>query len=65
VAVHTSLNAMVQRIHGLADTTEASEWESTFVKDVFRKTLGGRRTTVLNEKEIEKVEEIFKKHFAA
>lgn len=63
--VHTSVNVMLQRLHGLEDTTDLTEWQNEFVKNVWRSSLGARRTSVLTEKQVETIEELFKKHFAS
>lgn len=59
-----SLNTMVQRVAGLQDTTDVSEWESKFIASIVEKTQGGRNTTSLTEKQIEVLERLFEKHFA-
>lgn len=55
---------MIQRISGLADTVDVNEWENRFIKDMVRKSHDGKVTTHLSGKEVEKIEQIFDKHFA-
>lgn len=62
--IMASLNTMVQRVAGLQDTTDVSEWESRFIASIVEKTQSGRNTTSLTEKQIEVLERIFNKHFA-
>ncbi len=59
-----SLNTMVQRVSGLLDTKDLSDWESDFVRSVAQKTGNGHNTTSLTEKQIDVLERIFNKHFA-
>lgn len=59
-----SLNTMVQRVHGLIDTKDLSDWESDFVASVVEQTSDGKNTTSLTEKQIDVLERIFRKHFA-
>lgn len=60
----TTLNTMVKRIAGLADTTDVTEWESEFITNVVEQTDEGDNTTSLSEKQIAVVERLFRKHFA-
>ena len=58
-----SLNAMVKRVAGLADTRDVSDWENQFIKSVLEKTGNGANTTSLTEKQIEVLERLHGKHF--
>lgn len=60
-----SLNTMVKRIAGLADTKDVSDWENQFVKSVVEKTSNGDNTTSLTEKQIDALERLHNKHFAS
>lgn len=60
-----SLNTMVQRVSGLVDTKDLTDWESDFVTSVVEQTNDGKNTTSLTEKQIDVLERIFRKHFAA
>ncbi len=59
-----SLNTMVKRVSGLLDG-DVSEWERRFIASVVRQTQDGDDTRSLTEKQIESLERIFDKHFAA
>jgi hypothetical protein len=59
-----SLNTMVKKVAGLADTKDVSDWESDFIKSIFEKTRGGDDTTSLTEKQIDVLERLHRKHFA-
>lgn len=59
-----SLNTMVKRVSGLTDN-DTSEWERKFIASIVRQTNDGDNTTSLSEKQIESLERIFDKHFAA
>lgn len=60
-----SINTMVQRVSGLVDTNDLTDWESDFVTSVVEQTNDGKNTTSLTEKQIDVLERIFRKHFAA
>lgn len=59
-----SLNVMVQRVAGLLDTKDLSDWEAGFVQSIADQTKDGTNTTSLSEKQITVLERLFKKHFA-
>jgi hypothetical protein len=58
-----SLNAMVKKVAGLADTRDVSDWENQFIKSVLEKTSDGTNTTSLTEKQIEVLTRLHGKHF--
>lgn len=59
-----SLNAMVKKVSGLADTKDVSDWENQFVKSLVEKTREGADTTSLTEKQIDVLQRLHDKHFA-
>lgn len=59
-----SLNTMVQKVAGLADTTDLSDWENQFIKSVVAQTQSGKNTTSLTEKQIDVLERLHGQHFA-
>lgn len=61
----TTINTMVKRIAGLAGTSDVSEWEDSFIESIVEKTRDGEDTSALTERQIEVIERLFKKHFAA
>lgn len=58
-----SLNTMVKKVAGLADTRDVSDWENQFIKSLVEKTASGDNTTSLTEKQIDVLERIHNKHF--
>lgn len=58
-----SLNTMVKKVAGLADTTDVSDWENQFIKSVTEQTRNGDNTTPLTEKQIDVLERLHSKHF--
>lgn len=59
-----SLNTMVKKVAGLADTSDVSDWENQFIKSVVEKTEHGKNTTSLTEKQIDVLERLHGQHFA-
>lgn len=59
-----SLQTKIQQIHGLADTKDASEWETNFIKSVWAWSYEGKFTTGISDKQIAVIERIWEKHFA-
>jgi hypothetical protein len=58
-----SLNTMVKRVSGLADTRDVSQRENDFIKNIVRQTSDGDNTTSLTEKQVEWLEDLHDKHF--
>lgn len=58
-----SLNTMVKRVAGLADTRDVTAWENTFIKSVVEQTEQGDNTSRLTNKQIEVLTRIHDKHF--
>lgn len=59
-----SLNTMVKKVAGLADTTDVSDWENRFIKSVLEQTRNGDNTTSLTEKQIDVLEQLHGKHYS-
>jgi hypothetical protein len=59
-----SLNTMVKRVAGLADTKDVSDWENRFIKNVVAQTLQGDNTTSLTEGQIDTLERLHDRHFS-
>lgn len=56
---------MLEQLDGLRDTRDLSPWESDFVTSVLHRYLqAGKKTSVLTGSQVEKVEQIWAKHFA-
>lgn len=58
-----SLNTMVKRVAGLADTRDVTPWENQFIKSVLEKTRNGDDTRSLTERQIEVLERLHEKNF--
>lgn len=59
-----SINNMVKRVVGLA-RGDVTPWEYDFIDSIDGKTKSGADCSCLSEKQVEIVERIFTKHFAA
>ena len=58
-----SLNTMVKKVAGLADTKDVTDWENRFVKSVVAQTHNGDNTTSLTEGQIDVLERLHDRHF--
>lgn len=58
-----SLGQKIKQVTGLIDTRDVSGWENRFLIDMKIKTNDGERTTHLTPKQVERIEEIYDKHF--
>lgn len=59
-----SINIMVKQVSGLLGTNDLSDWEDDFMRSIVERTRDGDDTTMLTEKQITRLERIFRKHFA-
>jgi hypothetical protein len=59
-----SVRTMLKQLAGLSDTRDLSDWENTFLKRQLELTRDGDRTSVLTERQIEAIEQLWRKHFA-
>jgi hypothetical protein len=59
-----SVRTMLLQVAGLVDTTDVNDWENGFLKSVLRISEDGARSSRLTEKQIERLEEVWRKHFA-
>ena len=55
---------MIKQLAGLVGTADLNAWETTFVRDMLDRTQEGKRTSPLSGSQVEKVEQIWRKHFA-
>jgi hypothetical protein len=53
-----SIGQMIQELHDKLDEIDR-EWPHTFISDIYDRTSRGRNTQSLNEKQIDKIEEIY------
>ncbi len=58
-----SLGAMVKQLAGMLGTDDMTEWETGFVKSVYDQSGEGEDTTFLTAKQVEKVQQLYAKHF--
>lgn len=59
-----SLGVMIRQIDGLVGTDDISSWEEAFIASVSGYADDRRNPKVLSDKQIEKIEQIYRKHFA-
>lgn len=60
-----SLGVKLEQLDGLRDTGDLSDWESDFVGSVMsRYRRAGDRTSVLSDNQVEKIDEIWGRHYA-
>jgi hypothetical protein len=59
-----STNAMIRSLDGMLGTRDLSEWESGFVSSISDSTLAGKDTSRLTEKQLERLGELYRRHFA-
>ena len=61
-----SIGTMIEQIDGLRDTKDLTEWEQNFVTSVVEKYLLAKKSTQgFTGKQVEIVERIWSKHYAA
>lgn len=59
-----SLNTMVRKVAGMADTKDLTAWENKFVKNIVAQTDEGNNTSSLTENQVDVLERIYDRHFA-
>ncbi|MGF6936820.1 hypothetical protein OKW41_005982 [Paraburkholderia sp. UCT70] len=60
---HVSTTEMIQRLSGLLDTNDLSEWEQGFVRQLDAIRSAGHVTS-LTDKQFDRLDELHAKHFA-
>ena len=61
-----SLGTMIEQLDGMRDTGDLTAWENDFVTSVLERYLAAKKDTRnLTAKQVEIVERIWSKHFAA
>ena len=60
----TSVGAMIKQLAGMVGTTDLSDWENAFLRNVVTRTGNGLRTSILTGEQLEKVNEIWERHCA-
>jgi hypothetical protein len=59
-----SIGNMIKSITGMLGTDDLTEWETGFIERIAEMTNDGQHTSLLSDKQVETVENIYKKHFA-
>jgi hypothetical protein len=59
-----SVRAMLLQLAGMVDTVDLSQWESEFLARMLELTAQATKTSGLTEKQLERIAELWKKHFA-
>jgi hypothetical protein len=59
-----SIGQKIRQLTGLLGTKDINEWEHEFIRKLDGGTLGGMDTTYLSPKQVEKIDEIWSRHFA-
>lgn len=59
-----STNNMLKQVSGLLDTKDLTDWEHSFVENVWNVSAEGTHPEKLSSKQVETLERIWKKHFA-
>ena len=60
-----SIATMIEQLDGLRDTRDLTEWEQGFMTNIVERFhLARKDTRTFTERQIEKIESIYHKHFA-
>lgn len=59
-----SIGAMIKQINGLRGTSDVNAWEDNFIMCINTETMNGTQTQRLSENKVNKIEEIYRKHFS-
>jgi hypothetical protein len=62
--MNTSIGTMLRLLSGLVGTKDVTPWENDFLKRALALSDDGKHTTRLSINQIEKVTEIYERHFA-
>ena len=60
----TSVGTMVKQLCGMLGTNDLTPWETGFVEAIRDGTNDGAKTSHLTSKQVEKIEQVWSKHFA-
>ena len=59
-----SIGKMIERLDGMRDTKDLTQWESSFVTSVVeRYHAANKSTSGLSSKQVETIDSIYQKHF--
>lgn len=59
-----SIGTMIKQINGLRGTDDVNAWEDNFIMCINTETMNGTQTTRLSENKVNKIEQIYRRHFA-
>lgn len=59
-----SVGSKLEMIHGLSGTADLTQWETEFVKSCWAHSFSATKTSSLSGKQVETIENIWKRHFA-
>jgi hypothetical protein len=59
-----SVGTKIQQLEGMLDTKDLSDWENTFLHGICEGTVGGLKTGGLSDKQLERIEALWERHFA-
>ncbi len=63
--ITVSIGSMIEQLHGLLGTGDLGDWEESFVTSVHERYVWvNKNSTQLSGKQVEKIEQIWAKHFA-
>lgn len=57
------LNEQVRQLHRLLNSEDVTEWEDGFITSIWARTKEGSDTSSLTEKQIDKIEQLYQRHF--
>lgn len=60
----TSTQTKIKQLLALVDTKDVSKWENEFIKNLKGYLPPGGMVEALSDKQLEKIEQIWSKHFA-
>lgn len=59
-----STDTKIKQLEGLLDTKDLNSWETGFVRNLVERTGAGHHTGNLTDAQVERLEELWNKHFA-
>lgn len=59
-----SIGGMLKQLACMVDTKDLTDWENGFLKNVLERSEQGARTSGLTEKQVDRIEQLWRKHFA-
>lgn len=59
-----SIGSQIKQLSGLVGTKDLSDWEQGFLSNILDKTNNGELTVHLSSKQVNRIEDLYLKHFA-